>query len=277
MEQFRLFGEKLAEKIDLRRLGALAVLTLGSCLVWIALTASGQVLTAPSYTSSFLSSASQDLPSILINENSTRRRVYPYSVIPGGVESAADLRNSVARDPVIAKHYKDFDVERARIIRLSQGRALYVSYRLGNGVFWTKKPLMLAKGETVITDGEHIARTRCGNRVSEVPAGPVLAAQPEFEAGPPEEIEALGGAPVLPSGLGPPIELPLTPSPVSGLTSTPGGPVAPGGGGGIIIPPVIPVTGGGTPPPVITPEPEILLMLSLGLTGVWLGRKKLKR
>jgi hypothetical protein len=279
MEQFRTLGlgDKFAVKIDLRRLGALAVLTLGSCLVWSALTAVGQVQIAPSYASSFRSPTNQEFSAISIDDNDARRRVYPYSVIPGGVESAADLRNSVARDPIVAKHYKDFDVERARVVRLTEPRALYVSYRLGNGVFWTKKPLMLPRGETVISDGEHIARTRCGNRVSEVAAGPVLAAQPEFEAGPPEEAEALGGAPVPSSELGPPIEVSLTPSPMSGLPSTPGGPVAPGGGGGVIIPPIIPVPGGGgSTPPVITPEPEMLLMLSAGLTGVWLWRKKLR-
>jgi hypothetical protein len=34
------------------------------------------------------------------------RAIYPYSVIPGGVESAAELRNSVTRDPVVAEHYE---------------------------------------------------------------------------------------------------------------------------------------------------------------------------
>lgn len=275
MEQFRRLGAKFADRIDLRRWGALAVLALGSCAVWITLTASGQFQSAPSYASSFGSSASQDLASISIDESDTRRKVYPYSVIPGGIQKAADLRNSVARDPVVAKHYEDFDVEKARVIRLTKVRALYVSYRLGNKIFWTKRPLMLAKGEPVITDGAHIARARCGNRVSELPAGPVLAAQPEFDTGPPEVAQAIGEVSALPGGPGPPIEVPLVPSPGSGVT-TPGGPGGPGGGGGIIVPPIIPVTPGSGTPPVTTPEPQLLLMLCTGLAGVWWGRKKLK-
>ena len=37
-----------------------------------------------------------------------RRPVYPYSVIPGGVESAQELKNAVLRDSVVAGHYAGF-------------------------------------------------------------------------------------------------------------------------------------------------------------------------
>jgi hypothetical protein len=275
MGQFRTFGDNFARKIDLRHLGALAVLTFGGFSVWVALSASGQTQIAASYISSFRSSDSLELPAISAADNDTRRKVYPYSVIPGGVESAADLRNSVLHDPVVAKHYEDFAVGRTRVVRLNQNRSLYVSYRLGNRVFWSKKPTMLPKGEAVITDGEHVARTRCGNRLSEVPAGPVLAAGPELESAP-EVAELFPGSPGV---VGPP-ELPGVPVPTStpptSSVAAPGSPLPPGGG--IIVPPIVPVPGGGTtPPPVPTPEPQMLLMLSSGLTGLWLARKKYKR
>jgi hypothetical protein len=275
MGQFRTFGNNLLRKIDLRRLGALAVLTLGIFLVWGALSSSSQVQVAPSYVSSFRSSVTQDPSAVSIAENDSQRKVYPYSVIPGGVQSAADLKNSLTHDSVVAKHYEDFEVERTRVVRLNQDRLLYVSYRLGNRVYWTKKPLLLSKGEAVITDGEHLARTRCGNRLSEAPAGPVLAAGPEFEAGPPEEAEAFPGAPEL---VGPPA-LPFGPVAASAPPTTsatpPGSPLPPGGG--IIVPPIVPVPGGGsTPPPIQTPEPQMWLMLSAGLCGIWLGRKRRK-
>ncbi len=285
MEQFRTFGATFARKIDLRRLGALAILTLGTLLVWAALTSSGNSQVAQDYTSSFLS-AGQDLPRISPDGNDSARSVYPYSVIPGGVESAAELRNSVTRDPVVAKHYEDFYVERAQVVRLSEDRALYVSYRLGNKVFWSKKRFMLRKGETVITDGEHMARTRCGNRLAEAPAGPVMAVEPEFETAPPEEAQAIAGGPALAGAPVAPGETPLTPAPTSVIPPGSGFP-----GGGIIGSPGIPIAGGGGPsspstpvtpitpvPPIppVTPEPEALLMLSAGLTGVLLGRKKWK-
>ena len=272
MGQFRIFGDNFARKIDLRRLGALAVLTFGSFSVWVALSASRQPQIAASYISSFRSSNSLDLPAVSLAENDARRRVYPYSVIPGGVESAADLRNTVLHDPVVAKHYEDFVVERTRVVRLNQNRSLYVSYRLGNRVFWSRKPMMLPKGETVITDGEHVARTRCGNRLSEVPAGPILAAGPELESAP-EVAELFPGSPgaLSPPGL-PGLPVPTSTPPTTSGTP-PGSPLPPGGG--VIVPPIVPVPGGGTtPPPVPTPEPQTLLMLSAGLTGLWLARKK---
>ena len=274
MGQFRTFGEKLASKIDLRRLGALAVLTLGTLFVWGALSSSSEVQIAPSYVSSFRSSVSQDLSAISINDNDARRKIYPYSVIPGGVQSAADLKNSLLHDSVVEKHYRDFEVEKTHVVRLNQDRLLYVSYRLGNRVYWTQKPLLLPKGEAVITDGEHFARTRCGNRLSEAPAGPVLAVGPEFEAGPPEVAESFPGAPEL---VGPPA-LPFPPLPTSAPPTTsvspPGTPLPPGGG---IVLPIVPVPGGGsTTPPVVAPEPQTWFMLSAGLAGIWLGRKRRK-
>ena len=62
---------------------------------------------------------------------------------------------------------------------------MYVSYRLGDRVFWTAKTLKLAKGEAVITDGVNEARARCGNRLSPTPVEPVSPEQP-----PPQVFEA---------------------------------------------------------------------------------------
>ena len=285
MEHFGTLALQLARMIDLRRLGALAILTLGTFSVWSALAPSDHRQIAPAYTSSFVAADSQDLPRISLDGNDSARAIYPYSVIPGGVDSAAELRNSITHDPVVAEHYGDFAIERARVVRLSEDRALYVSYRLGNRVFWSKKQFMLLKGETVITDGEHMARTRCGNRVAEAPAGPVLAAEPAFEAAPPEVAQTLAGGPGMLGAPFAPGDVPLLPAPSSGIP-----PASPGGG--IFTPPGIPIAGGGgppshgvTPPPIVppivpppipTPEPETLLMLATGVSGILLGRKKWK-
>jgi hypothetical protein len=37
------------------------------------------------------------------------RPVYRYSVIPGGVYDADDLRDALEVDPIVAAHYKDLD------------------------------------------------------------------------------------------------------------------------------------------------------------------------
>lgn len=94
--------------------------------------------------------------------------IYPYSIVPGGIHSVEDLRRAIASDPVVAAQYAKFNVAQFRIVKLRHDRYAYVSFRMGSEVFWTKKQLRLPRGETLITDGEHFARTRCGNQLSQV-------------------------------------------------------------------------------------------------------------
>jgi hypothetical protein len=124
------------------------------------------------------------------NKKSSARLVYPFSVIPGGVTSVAELREAIARDPVVAAHYARFDLGKARVIRLAGGESAYVSYRRGNQVYWTSRKVKLATGEMVITDGLHTARSRCGNQVSDIPDEPFSEEEPPAETldtpGPPD-------------------------------------------------------------------------------------------
>jgi hypothetical protein len=298
---------KSAEKIDRCRVGALAVLFLEIVMVSIALTPYnyGQAHRSPTVgnTSTALKQAAtnSDWLAPTPGLDKTDRVLYPYSVIPGGVRNSAELRNAVAHDEVVARHYSDFDLREIRVARLQEARAVFVSYRVGSQIFWTKNKLILPAGETVVTDGEHMARTRCGNRISEAPVGPVLNPEPSPEA---MEIPADGGLLAAPESS---LELPLavppattivvpqqTPAsifipiipplfPIGGMPSSPGmptGPLPPPNG----TPPPTSVTPPPppsgppppvTPPPVIsTPEGSDLLMLVAGCACVWMLRKK---
>lgn len=113
-----------------------------------------------------------------------RRPVYPYSVIPGGVQSATEFREALLRDPVAAAHYARFDVSRVRILELEDEKTAYVSYRIKDRIFWTTRKMRLLRGEKVITDGVNYARARCGNRISQVPQAGSSPHEP-----PPEELE----------------------------------------------------------------------------------------
>lgn len=106
------------------------------------------------------------------------RRIYPYSIIPGGVADKHALARIIRMDRTVAAHYADFDVANARAVTVTAPRAVYVSYRKGEQVFWTKKKLMLATGETLLTDGKNEMRARCANRISDVPMFPVEAHGP---------------------------------------------------------------------------------------------------
>jgi hypothetical protein len=107
--------------------------------------------------------------------------IYPYSVVPGGVHSLAELRQAMKTDPVVASAYAKFNLAKFQIVKLSHEEYAYVSYRIGSDVFWTTKRLRICKGETLVTDGEYVARTRCGNQLSRVPHVNTWSSEPPAE------------------------------------------------------------------------------------------------
>ena len=111
--------------------------------------------------------------------HSEARPVYPYSIIRGGAYSPAELISAADRDPVVAAHYAGFPARRARIVRLREDKQAYVSFRLGSRIYWTNHRVRLHAGEQVLSDGLHLARARCGNRVSDVPLQPTAPREPD--------------------------------------------------------------------------------------------------
>ena len=118
----------------------------------------------------------QRLPSKLIP--SPGRAIYPNSVIRGGIRNPEEFRAALLKDRVVSEHFSDFGLTSSRIVTLKANKAAYVSYRVKDKVYWTKKKVKLAKGEELITDGTHYARSRCGNRISEVSQSPTSAEEP---------------------------------------------------------------------------------------------------
>jgi PEP-CTERM motif-containing protein len=156
------------------------------------------------------------------------RPVYPYSIVEGGARSADELKQAIAKDPVVAAHYADFDLENTQVVRLEQPKLAHVSYRMGNAVYWTRKPLVIGAGETVLTDGVHIARARCANQLADMPG----------ETSPVEPAQAVLDTP-LPQAAAPlqamsPVDMRL--SPAGGIVGPIGGSLSAGllaGGGGL--------------------------------------------
>jgi hypothetical protein len=97
------------------------------------------------------------------------RPVYPYSVIPGGVYSAKELERVRSTDRLAREHYADFNLPATHLVTTAEARYAYVSYRSGGKLLWTTHKLLIPKGETLLTDGVNFCRTRCGNRLSEIP------------------------------------------------------------------------------------------------------------
>ncbi len=294
----RILSKSLGAFIELgfRRLVAIAVLALGTVPVlygvcpqyWSARPAFETRMAAdatPDLTpkADFAAAASEALEPApagadLENDAPVVRPLYPYSVVPGGVHSEAELRAAVNTDSAVRLHYAGLNLASARLERLGEPKLAYVSYRRGDNIFWTRNAVRIAKGERVMTDGTMMLRARCGNRISEVPMAPVeaptAAVPPEamelppadamaFPAAMPENVPlaptpetailippagATPGSPLVPGGYPPPFTwIPTGGSPSSSGPTKPGSPGGPGGPSGPGAP------GGSTPPPVITP------------------------
>jgi hypothetical protein len=239
---------------------------------------------------------------------SATRPVYPYSVVPGGVEDARELKWVAEHDPIVAAHYAGFDYDHARVVRLTLARTAYVSYRIGNRVYWTHRRVTLHKGEKVITDGRMTARSRCANRVEEAPQQKAAPSEPPVEK---------FDEPMRP-GSGTAMQSPSVPFESALLNRSPGpglGPVGPlslydpisGGNWTPISPPPLPSglcgpnkkkgtssagccaggegenngknkTGSPCGSPGVVPEPGTWILFASGLAAIfWQARRKLAR
>ena len=106
------------------------------------------------------------------------RPAYLYSVITGGIGSVEELRQiTFERYLVVAKHFAGFDFEHADPVTIFEKQSMYVAYRMGDKVLHLNK-MPLHTGETLISDGKIVARTRCGNRVAVAPLGPPAIVDP---------------------------------------------------------------------------------------------------
>jgi PEP-CTERM motif-containing protein len=234
------------------------------------------------------------------------RVVYPYSVVPGGVRSPQELRAIAEHDRLVAKHYSGFDFRKARVIELKRPAMMYLSYRMGEKIFWTKKQIALRQGERLITDGRITARTRCANRVEALPQAAVSPQEPLAEQF--NDPFAEGGSATkfdFPGNFESALDHRTGPTGFGG-EGPPQSPIAsgfgPGGGGPGIFPPPLPGGPGtctptkpkhghaeieaglskkkkknpcspGSPPPTV-PEPGTVLLVASGAAGIYLRRER---
>ena len=160
------------------------------------------------------------------------RPTYKNSVVPGGVWDAPELADRIARDPVVADHYRGIDAETMRPQTLSADQLAFVSYRVGDRIYWTKQRVRINAGETVLTNGDTTIRARCGNCISLEPMLPTSDDEPDLA-----DLDALVGADHIlkPWDLNPVVAEP----PVVADSATSAAPAAGGVAGGLALFPLI--------------------------------------
>lgn len=202
------------------------------------------------------------------------RPAYPYSVIPGGVGSGEELHQIAEHDPVVAQHFQGFDYSRAHLVTVSEKQLMYVAYRKGDKVYWTRTKAVLHPGETLISDGKITARTRCGNRVAVAPLGPPAAMDP-LES---DLDQPLFSNDMVSNAAEPQAEAQMASLPPAAPLD-PANTLRPTSNRKRLLPllflPLAAIPSGSSHTPLaVTPEPGTMLLLSSGLAGVyWKSRK----
>src|ERR1700733_8497573 len=105
-------------------------------------------------------------------EEQLTRKVYPYSIVPGGAETLDEAKRAM-HDPATKANYAAIDFTKLRLVKLRRNLTGYVSYRSGEKIYWTSDELTLRMGETVFTDGVHLVRGRGLNVYSPDPMLPI--------------------------------------------------------------------------------------------------------
>lgn len=212
----------------------------------------------------------------------TTRKVYPYSIVPGGAATVDDAKLAMGR-PDVRANYADLDMAVLREVKLSAPLSGYVSYRYGEKIYWTAKKLTLRAGETVFTDGVHLVRGRCLNCYSAFPMLPIRPNEPtEKVLDTPVDVPVFAYKfPLLP------VEAPILPPPPEELTPTvpilpPTTSVKPPGGIWFPLFPIIPPIHRHHPPPsgpvppiippvTVVPEPNYVWILAGGFMALVLA------
>lgn len=132
------------------------------------------------------------------------RQMFPFSIIPGGLQDTHELAESIAKDSVVRDHYRDLQPDRMWFMRVKKPMKAYVSYRKGCDVHWTNHPVVIPANELVLTDGIHMVRARCGNRIEIKKPQPLPAAVKPPDVPPPDIAMETGLPALVPPTIVPP-------------------------------------------------------------------------
>lgn len=196
------------------------------------------------------------------------RQIFPFSVIPGGLMDERELADSMAKDAVVRGHYSDLHPERMWFTRTRQPLTAYVSYRKGNDVRWTSHAVTIPANELVLTDGKHLVRARCGNRIEVKKPEPLPASVLPPDVPPPDIAMETG----LPSLMPPTVTPPAMPAEAIAKNAPPAPP------GRTSTPPTTWCCSTTQSQPPVVPEPPTMLLVIGGgllLTGTLASKKLL--
>jgi hypothetical protein len=194
-----------------------------------------------------------------------------FALLRGGVTSVDEFFERVNEDPILHSFYGDCADRNAAMHPLPEDVMVFSAFRKGNQIKWAQKPLLVRKGEYVMTFCGKTVLARCGNLIS-------MAAMQPSEDIPPGLLEAPTDT------IDPPLSYAAGPE-AAAITPVAAVPVAVAAHGSrfFFIPPFYVPSGGShntSPPPVVPPVSHVsgdefsghqaLFTLLLGLFAIGL-------
>jgi PDZ domain len=108
------------------------------------------------------------------------------ALIPGGITSVEEFRQRVAEDPTLNSFFGSCNVA-ATFQPLPDDILVFIAFRRGQEIKWTRRPLVVHKDEYVLTFCGKTVLARCGNLISWSPMQPSEDVPPSLLETPVEE------------------------------------------------------------------------------------------
>jgi hypothetical protein len=129
-----------------------------------------------------------------------------FALLRGGFSSVNEFFERVHDDPVLHAFYGDCADRNASMHALPEDITAFSTFRKGDKIAWAQKPLLIKRGEYVMTFCGKTVLARCGNLISVSPMQPsedippaLLEAPAEIPDGPLTLVASAGSAAVNPA------------------------------------------------------------------------------
>jgi hypothetical protein len=113
-----------------------------------------------------------------------------FALLRGGFSSVNEFFERVHDDPVLHDFYGDCADRNATMFPLPEDITAFSTFRKGDNIKWAQKPLLIKKGEYVITFCGKTVLARCGNLISVSPMQPSEDVPPALLEAPAEVPDA---------------------------------------------------------------------------------------
>jgi hypothetical protein len=113
-----------------------------------------------------------------------------FALLRGGFSSVNEFFERVHDDPVLHDFYGDCADRNASMFPLPEDITAFSTFRKGDNIKWAQRPLLIKKGEYVITFCGKTVLARCGNLISVSPMQPSEDVPPALLEAPTEVPDA---------------------------------------------------------------------------------------